>query len=353
MRTFFAFFLLLWSGSVWAQYPTMQVTDLTYDFGTIQEVDGPQVARFPFANTGSGPLYILDVEEDCTCMEVRFPRKPIAPGEEGVIEVTFSPRGRPGGFNRPLIVNSTADPVRRLFHIKGNVIPRERTVEDYFPDKLGNVRIYSRYLNLGMVPKTGQKESTFRIFNQSNDTIRFQPVPPGVIPAKISVTPQALAPNDTGFVHVVFDGTKREGYGYFNYSLTLPYREGDQYNYLPLFVLGSIEDEARDMTPEEAKRHAHLELDQMTQPLAEGAPATFQLKNTGSKPLKIHQIRTNCACLTPKVTSQEVAPGQSTTLSVTMNEAPEASARSYSVVLYTNDPTTPTQRLTLKAQPNN
>ena len=56
MRTFF-FVALLTVGlapPARAQYPLMQTAQTEYDLGTFREEAGPQVARFPFTNTGSG-----------------------------------------------------------------------------------------------------------------------------------------------------------------------------------------------------------------------------------------------------------------------------------------------------------
>ena len=79
-----------------------------WDFGTIRETDGPVTHRFVCRNEGEHPEVILQVTTTCGCTIPRYTRKPILPGEEAEITVTYDPANRPGNFSRELAV-FTAD----------------------------------------------------------------------------------------------------------------------------------------------------------------------------------------------------------------------------------------------------
>lgn len=65
------------------------------DFGEIRE--GEIVARFlSFKNTGNAHFLIKNIDSGCGCTTVNYPDHPIAPGEEGKIEIIFNSSGRYG-----------------------------------------------------------------------------------------------------------------------------------------------------------------------------------------------------------------------------------------------------------------
>ena len=100
---------------------TFKVT--THDFGYIQEKNGPVAYDFNFENTGDAPLIIVSANASCGCTKPSYPKKPIAPGESGIIKVTFKPKHRPGAFNKVVTVNTNAN--SKHLRIKGNVIPEQ------------------------------------------------------------------------------------------------------------------------------------------------------------------------------------------------------------------------------------
>ncbi|MDE7152852.1 MAG: DUF1573 domain-containing protein [Muribaculaceae bacterium] len=99
-----------------------QFKDKTHNFGTIREADGPVTTEFPFTNDGDAPLVIVSAVASCGCTSPEYPRKPVQPGESGVIKVTYDPAGRPGEFSKTITVRT---PDKRIkLRIKGNVIPK-------------------------------------------------------------------------------------------------------------------------------------------------------------------------------------------------------------------------------------
>lgn len=96
-----------------------------YDFELINENGGCVSHDFTFTNIGDAPLVIIDINTNCGCTTAQYPQAPISPGEQGIIEITFDPKGNPGEFAKEIIVKSNAHKKRTKLHIKGMVIPQQ------------------------------------------------------------------------------------------------------------------------------------------------------------------------------------------------------------------------------------
>src|SRR6056297_1900409 len=110
-----------------------------HNFGEIKEDDGKVAYQFSFKNTGQSPLIITQVKASCGCTSPEWTKKPIMAGQEGYVKVTFDPKNRPGPFNKTIMVNTNGDPSVKVLRVTGEVIPREKTVEDIYPRKIGAI----------------------------------------------------------------------------------------------------------------------------------------------------------------------------------------------------------------------
>lgn len=109
-------------------YDTIKFDETTHDFGNIQEADGDVSCDFIFTNTGSEPISIAKAKSTCGCTNPIYPNKPIAPGEQGNISVTYHAKGRPGQFSKNITVTvlSGTTTFDVILQIKGVVIPEVR-----------------------------------------------------------------------------------------------------------------------------------------------------------------------------------------------------------------------------------
>lgn len=95
------------------------------DYGTIaQNADG--MREFHFKNTGTSPLIISNAKGSCGCTVPSWPKKPINPGESGVIQVKYA-TNRVGPINKSVTVQSNADNDNVVLRIKGNVVEKKTT----------------------------------------------------------------------------------------------------------------------------------------------------------------------------------------------------------------------------------
>ncbi len=86
------------------------VTD-TLDFGRVHEGE-TLVAQIALHNPGEKPVVILESETTCGCVEVDYPRKPVAPGDRAMMSVYFHTGGLAGIQIKHFALRTTLGPQR-------------------------------------------------------------------------------------------------------------------------------------------------------------------------------------------------------------------------------------------------
>ncbi|ANQ50463.1 DUF1573 domain-containing protein [Flammeovirga sp. MY04] len=115
-KVLFTFLIGLFALAVQAQDakgPIITFAESTYEFGDIHQGDVVE-HTFKFTNTGDAPLVIINVSTTCGCTAPKWPKEPIAAGEEGEIIVKFNSRGKRGVQNKPITIQSNAKSPTRI-----------------------------------------------------------------------------------------------------------------------------------------------------------------------------------------------------------------------------------------------
>lgn len=108
-------------GSSNSALPDMKFEEETHDFGRITQ--GEKVAfAFRFKNTGSSNLIVSSAHGSCGCTIPEYPKKPILPGEEGVIDVVFASEGKSGIVEKSVTIVTNCEPSTKIIYIKANII---------------------------------------------------------------------------------------------------------------------------------------------------------------------------------------------------------------------------------------
>jgi hypothetical protein len=96
---------------------------IVHDYGTIvQGSDGS--CEFRFTNKGKAPIVLNDVKASCGCTTPEWTRTPVAPGEKGIIKVTYN-TNNVGAFGKSITFISNAKNSPVVLTIKGNVTPKQ------------------------------------------------------------------------------------------------------------------------------------------------------------------------------------------------------------------------------------
>ncbi|MBE0663515.1 MAG: DUF1573 domain-containing protein [Bacteroidales bacterium] len=104
--------------------PAFEFAKEFHDFGRI--IQGEQVSfGFKFKNSGDAMLLISSVSSSCGCTVASFPDKPMRPGEEGVITVSFDSRGRRGSQVKTVTLMANTQPNTKQLSVQANIITPE------------------------------------------------------------------------------------------------------------------------------------------------------------------------------------------------------------------------------------
>lgn len=103
-----------------SQMPTIVFDCDLHDFGRLSEGESISYS-FHFKNTGKSDLVISGCNASCGCTVADYPKKRIAPGEDGYVTVSFNSRGKIGQQYQEVTVNSNAQPSRNVLKITAQV----------------------------------------------------------------------------------------------------------------------------------------------------------------------------------------------------------------------------------------
>jgi hypothetical protein len=105
------------------ELPQLTFANESHDFGTINEGEIVET-QFKFTNTGEGPLIISSAQGSCGCTVPEYPNEPVAPGEEGIIKVSFNSSGKPNQLSKTVTLTTNAVPSTKVLTITANVTPK-------------------------------------------------------------------------------------------------------------------------------------------------------------------------------------------------------------------------------------
>lgn len=103
--------------------PVISFKEKKWNFGEIRAGDIVE-HNFKFKNTGEADLTIRNVTASCGCTQPSFPFLPIAPGEEGVIGVTFNSTGKINEQRPTVTVSTNGRPATQKLYLEGKVLQK-------------------------------------------------------------------------------------------------------------------------------------------------------------------------------------------------------------------------------------
>ncbi|MDX1446156.1 DUF1573 domain-containing protein [Lishizhenia sp.] len=105
-----------------ANQTTMDFNERIHDFGKV-DPETEVSYTFKVMNTGDKPLVIEEAKASCGCTVPKKPTEPIAPGEEGELQVSF--KSKPGQFgpqNKSVTVTANVPEKQVILRITADVM---------------------------------------------------------------------------------------------------------------------------------------------------------------------------------------------------------------------------------------
>jgi len=349
-RTVLLFGAILFAVGVFAQtqQPTISWDKNSHNFGLFKEEAGPQAATFTFTNTGSTPLYITNVKASCGCTATDYTKEPVEPGAKGFVKATYDPKNRPGKFNKSITVTSNTESPTTLLRIEGEVTPREKGIEDFYPKAFGELRLVTSHMAFTKVYNNQIATDTIGIVNMSAEPIEitFENVPEHIT---IKVNPTKLAGKKAdqqhgqiGVITVTYDGSKKNDWG-FSMDRIDVVLNGVKQSENRLSVSATIEEDFSHLTPEELANAPKIVFEKTdfefgTIKAGEKTTNNFVFTNTGKSDLVIRKIKASCGCTATNPEKMVIKPGETSHITATFSSAGKKGHQNKTITVITNDP---------------
>lgn len=104
--------------------PVITFEKESHDFGKITQGEKVSYA-FKFKNTGGSDLVISTAYGSCGCTVPNYPKTPVAPGAEGLIDVVFNSEGKAGKVQKTVTIVANAVPNSKVITISTEIVVPE------------------------------------------------------------------------------------------------------------------------------------------------------------------------------------------------------------------------------------
>ncbi|QIA07311.1 DUF1573 domain-containing protein [Draconibacterium halophilum] len=333
--------------------PKIVFEEQSHDFGSFKESDGVQKTTFNFTNKGEAPLVLSNVRASCGCTTPKWTREPVAPGESGSIDVSYNPKNRPGSFNKSVTVSSNAENRTVVLRINGKVEPREKTLAEKYPRKIGDLRVKSNYLSFAKIKKGETVTKELELVNDTDKPVEvgFRTVPKHLT---AKAEPQTIPAKGKGKLVVTYDSDAANTFGFASHRIYLSLDGSNNYKN-SVGVSATIEEDFSKLSPEELANapvanfnEKSVDFGEMNQ--GDKKEHTFTLTNNGKTDLIIRRVRSSCGCTAVAPSKKVIAAGETAPIKVTFDSRGKRGRQSKSITVITNDPKTPTSTLRISSQ---
>lgn len=182
---------------------------LTHDYGTINEDSDLRICVFRFINHQKSPVAISHVQSSCGCAVPQYTKKAIPAGGSGEIRIAYNPQGRPGRFNRSIIVSFSGQKEKIHLYVKGTVTPGVERKNKAYPYVIGDLQLRTNSLKLK--PMQIAQQRSIMVINSGNAPLRtvFNSSNPSV---SANMVPAILQPNQKGEIQIIYKEAKNDGH---------------------------------------------------------------------------------------------------------------------------------------------
>ncbi len=327
-----------------------------FNFGDVIESEGAVVHAFEFTNTTSRPIAIVNVQPSCGCTTPDWSKEPILPGKIGFVKASFDPAGRPGYFDKSLTITTDLAGAPVQLRIKGQVVSGVVSKDD-FSKRNGNMGLESSSFNMGKVfLKDEYMVKEFAWKNVSNKPIEITKV---ISPAfiRVELIPTVVNAGEAGAIRLNYNGSKKNSYGFQSDNIEL--HTTDPLNPTKnISVFATLEEFFPPLSAEESAKAPRLQILEKTFDLGRiksGSAATksVTISNVGKQPLVIRAVQSNCTCIVATANVTTLKTGASSTISIVFNPEERIGTQQKSIMVYSNDPNNPVQRIIFSAYVEN
>ncbi len=334
-----------------------------HDFGVIREQDGQVSCIMRVVNTGDSALHLLRVRTSCGCTAVDFTRTPITPGDTGQVKVTYSPKNRPGEFDKDVWVYTNGQPSRTRLQITGNTIPAPATLDEQYPVAVGDLRLSGALVTVGEVLRGKGRNAYLNGYNASTDTLL---VTVAHAPAHIRAraVPDTVPPGATTALTIFVDSNLAPLWGLNTDSLDVMAEPMSQHaealsGITRIEVMANVRENFERLDERDLERAPKAvvgcgeRLNFAPTTCGQRATQTFDIANTGHDPLVVRRLWSGDNTVTATADKTTIKRGKHATVTVTVDTRPvQGPVFNTLLEVTTNDPANPRQIVRLVGEVN-
>lgn len=357
MRKIVSFVLLLLGSivTIGAQpRTTVKFEHMSWNFGTINEVEGDVSHTFKFKNEGKIPFVINSVQVSCGCTTPRFSKEPIREGASGEIQVTFDPTNRPGRIDKSIyIVSNNSAPI--VLTIDGFVVQRPRTIKDDYPFTVADgLRIALKSQVVGAVARGRTTTHTIGIANGGTKDVKVE-VDNSKLPPYVRAVPKkaTLAPDERSEIVIsMTPPLSEQAWGKRRFSFPLMVNSVKQPE--DIDIIATLVEDFSSLTPEKLRSapigdYSSYFYHFSDQEEGKSLSREFKITNSGTDPLIIRNLDPSSGRVQTKIDRTTIERGETATLTISVDTKGLKGRMSESVVVVTNDPVRPAREIRVLA----
>ena len=319
--------------------------ETTHNFGAFSENDGKVTCTFRFVNDGQTPLIIQSARATCGCTTPDYSKAPIAPGDTGMVKVSYNPTGRPGRFDKKIYVDLNTEPSRCALTIMGSVIGTPATIGQRYPAEAGPFRLRNASIPFGEVYTGHGKTFFLDIYNTTTEPLvpRWQQLPPYIT---YTAARDTIYPGENLAFTFTLTADKAPMLGLLTDSIMLA--PGHGYEPIPVPVMAMVKEDFSKLTggqrlnaPEIAVSDPTLDFDKISR-AAGKISKTFTITNRGKDQLILRRVYTADPGITIETSTTKIKKGKTATITVTVDPAQlPADMLNARINIIANDPMDP------------
>lgn len=324
------------------------------DLGRVEWKQSTNV-QYIIANTGDAPLVLTEVEPDCSCTVANWTETPIAPGEEGTIELTFEAETL-GHFQKSVTVWTNAEPHIVSLSFKGQVLPEIKDYTASHPYQIGEVRLNAAQIDFGKVSLGELPVFRLSVANVSQED--YEPVLMH-LPQYLTMTAASdvLASEEKCDVDVALDSRLLPDYGLTQTSVYLSRFMGDEVseeNAIPVSVV--LLPDFSHLSESDRRNSGHIQISATEIDMSNALLTKNKVRqdliitNSGNSELQIGKVQVLDPSINADIRTVSIAPGGVARLRVSVSKKHIKQQDQMRLLLICNDPDNPLLVVDIKTE---
>lgn len=302
---------------------------------------------YNITNTGDRPLVLTDVEPDCACSVAQWTSTPIAPGEKGIINITFDAQML-GHFHKSVAVYTNAEPHLLYLRFAGEVVQEIKDYTKTHPYLIGQIRIDRNDIDFPDVHVGERPVIYLGVVNQSDRP--YEPVLMHLPPyLAMEAQPAVLQKGEKGIITLTLYPDKLTDLGLTQASVYLSRFSGDKVSdESEIPVSAVLLPDFSGLTEQERLNAPAIRLSATTLEVSAALEKKKRVRkdivvtNTGLSPLQISKLQVFHPAVSVNMKKSVLKPGESTHLRVTIEKKNIGKKRRHlRLLMITNDPAQP------------